>query len=129
MAAKWRQRAPVGDPRTGLKDPRSTVLSPADEADVVAFPRHTRPSLDDDLFARQATILHRTRSSLHLTPSSHRDGALPTGRYRFALGRNWLEGYAILACRTFDRNGEDVSDTALGQDHGGLARLGLDLPA
>lgn len=29
--AKWRQRSSVADPRTGPKDPHSTVLSPEDE--------------------------------------------------------------------------------------------------
>lgn len=39
--AKWRQRTSVGNQRTGPKVPRSTVLSPEDEAVVVAFRRHT----------------------------------------------------------------------------------------
>ena len=39
--AKWKSRAAVADQRTGPKDPRSTVLSPEEEAIVVAFRRHT----------------------------------------------------------------------------------------
>ena len=39
--AKWRQRASVADRQTGPRDPRSTVLSPENEAIVVAFRRHT----------------------------------------------------------------------------------------
>src|SRR3712207_3598670 len=53
--ATWRARASVADRRTEPKDPRSTVLSPEDEAIVVAFRRHTLLPLDDCLDARQAT--------------------------------------------------------------------------
>ena len=63
--AKWRKRSSVHDLRTGPTDPRSTVLSAADEAIVVAFRRHTLLPLDDCLYALQATIPHLTRSSLH----------------------------------------------------------------
>ena len=54
--AKWRQRTSVADQRTGPKDPHSTVLSPEEEAVVVAFRRHTLLPLDDYLYALQATI-------------------------------------------------------------------------
>ena len=63
--AKWKKRTSVADQRTGPKDPHSTVLSPEDEAVVVAFRRHTLLSLDDCLYAIQATIPHQSRSSLH----------------------------------------------------------------
>lgn len=39
--AKWRKRATVEDMKTGPTEPRSTVLTEADEAMVVAFRRHT----------------------------------------------------------------------------------------
>lgn len=39
--AKWKKRTSVADQCTGRNDPRSTVLSPEDEAVVVAFRRHT----------------------------------------------------------------------------------------
>ena len=58
--AKWRARASDADQRTGPKDPRSTVLSPEDEAILVAFRRHTLLPLDDCLYALQATIPHLT---------------------------------------------------------------------
>jgi len=61
---KWRLREQVVDRKTGPKDPRSTVLSPEQEA-VVAFRRHTLLPLDDCLYALQATISALTRSSLH----------------------------------------------------------------
>lgn len=59
--AQWRQRTSVADQRTGRKHPHSTVLSPEDEAVVVAFRRHTLLPLDDCLSALQATIPHPTR--------------------------------------------------------------------
>lgn len=75
--AKWRQRTSVADQRTGPKDPRSTVLSPEDEAVVVAFRRHTLLPLDDGLYALQATIPHLTRSSLHRCLQRHGISRLP----------------------------------------------------
>ncbi|RYE96421.1 MAG: hypothetical protein EOO77_40980 [Oxalobacteraceae bacterium] len=63
--AKWRQRSSVADQRTGLGIPRSTVMSPEDEAVVVAFRHHTHLQLDDCLSVLQATIPQLTRSSLH----------------------------------------------------------------
>jgi len=75
--AKWRQRSSVADQRTGSKDPRSTVLSPEEEAIVVAFRRHTLLSLDDCLYALQATIPHLTRSSLHRCLQRHGISRLP----------------------------------------------------
>jgi transposase InsO family protein len=75
--AKWRARASVADQRTGPKDPHSTVLSPEDEAIVVAFRRHTLLPLDDCLYALQATIPHLTRSSLHRCLLRHGISRLP----------------------------------------------------
>ena len=39
--AKWRKRAKVEDLKTGPKEPRSTILTEAEEAMDVAFQRHT----------------------------------------------------------------------------------------
>ena len=39
--AKWRKRQTVEDLKTGTKEPRSTILTEAEEATVVAFRRHT----------------------------------------------------------------------------------------
>ena len=51
--AKWRKRTSVEDRKTGPKEPRSTVLTEAEEAMVVAFRRHTLLPLDDCLYALQ----------------------------------------------------------------------------
>ena len=75
--AKWRKRSSVADRRTGPKNPRSTVLSPEDEAIVVAFRRHTLLPLDDCLYALQATLPHLTRSSLHRCLQRHGISRLP----------------------------------------------------
>ena len=63
--ARWRKRATVEDLKTGPKEPRSTVLTEAEEAMIVAFRRHTLLPLDDCLYALQSSIPHLTRSSLH----------------------------------------------------------------
>ncbi|SFF39193.1 hypothetical protein SAMN05216566_14512, partial [Aureimonas phyllosphaerae] len=54
--AKWRKRQTLEDRKTGPKEPRSTTLSEAEEAMVVAFRRHTLLPLDDCLYALQPTI-------------------------------------------------------------------------
>lgn len=75
--AKWKNRTSVADPRTGPKDPRSTVLSTEEEAVIVAFRRHTLLPLDDCLYALQPTIPHLTRSSLHRCLQRHGISRLP----------------------------------------------------
>src|SRR5690606_2283873 len=54
--AKWRRRQTVQDAPMGPKRPCSTVLTPEEEAAIVAFRRHTLLALDDCLYALQPTI-------------------------------------------------------------------------
>jgi len=54
--AKWKKRESTVDRRTGPSVPRSTVLTVAQEAIIVAFRKHTLLPLDDCLYALQATI-------------------------------------------------------------------------
>ena len=75
--AKWKTRASVEDRKTGPKTPRSTVLSPEEEAVIVAFRRYTLLPLDDCLYALQPTIPHLTRSSLHRCLQRHGVSRLP----------------------------------------------------
>lgn len=75
--AKWRKRATVEDMKTGPKEPRSTVLSAAEEAMIVAFRRHTLLPLDDCLYALQPSIPHLTRSALHRCLQRHGISRLP----------------------------------------------------
>ena len=58
--ARWKKRASTDDRRTGPAKSHSTVLSPEDEAAIVAFRRHTLLPLDDCLYALQPTIPHLT---------------------------------------------------------------------
>ena len=69
--AKWRKRVTVEDMKTGPTDPRSTVLSEAEEAMIVAFRKHTLLPLDDCLYALQPSIPHLTRSALHRCLQRH----------------------------------------------------------
>ncbi len=62
---KWRKRASTAAARMGPKKVRSTVLTAAEEAIIVAFCRHTLLPLDDCLYGLQPTIPHLTRSALH----------------------------------------------------------------
>jgi len=47
---KWRKRSTTADARMGPKEARSTVLTPEEEAFIVAFRRHTLLPLDDCLY-------------------------------------------------------------------------------
>ena len=57
---KWRKRASVSDAPMGPKAIHSMVLTPEEEAIIVAFPRHTLLSLDDCLYGLQPTTPHLT---------------------------------------------------------------------
>ncbi len=65
---KWRKRSTATDAPMGPKEARSTVLTPDEEAIIIAFSRHTLLPPDDCLYGLQPTILHLTRSSLHRCP-------------------------------------------------------------
>lgn len=74
---KWRKRESVDDAPMGPKAPRSTVLTPEQEAIAIAFRRHTLLPLDDCLYALQASIANLTRSSLHRLFQRHAISRLP----------------------------------------------------
>jgi transposase len=74
---KWRKRATTADERMGPKQARSTVLTPEEEAIIVAFRRHTLLPLDDCLYGLQPTVPHLTRSSLHRCLERHGISRLP----------------------------------------------------
>src|SRR4051812_19834397 len=75
--AKWKKRTSAADRPTGPKQAKSTVLSPDEEAIIVAFRRHTLLPLDDCLYALQPTIPRLTRSSLHRCLQRHGISRLP----------------------------------------------------
>jgi transposase-like protein len=49
--AKWKKRAHVHDTPMGPKQPHTTVLTPEEEALIVAFRKHTLLPLDECLYA------------------------------------------------------------------------------
>ena len=63
--AKWRKRAGIEDLKTRPKEPRSTVLTKAENAAVVTVRRHTLLSPDGYLHAMKPTIVQLTRPALH----------------------------------------------------------------
>ena len=76
-AMKWRDRTSVEDRPMGPKSPRSTVLTPGEEAVCVAFRKYMLLPLDDCLYALQATIPHLSRSALHRLFQRHGISRLP----------------------------------------------------
>ena len=75
--AKWRKRESTQDAPMGPSKPRSTVLTPEQEALAVAFRKHTLLPLDDCLYALQASIPALTRSTLHRCLQRHGISRLP----------------------------------------------------
>lgn len=92
--AKWHKRATVEDMKTGPREPRSTVLTEAEEAMIVAFRRHTLLPLDDCLYALQPSIPHLTRSALHRCLQRYGVSRLPDieGPFRDISCGNTLTG-------------------------------------
>ncbi|RJK93606.1 IS481 family transposase, partial [Paracoccus aestuarii] len=62
--ARWRKRRMVEDLKTGPGEPRSTILTGAEEATVDTFRRHRSLPSDDCPYALQPSIPHLTRSAL-----------------------------------------------------------------
>lgn len=75
--AKWRCRQTTTDAAMGPRDPRSTVLSPTEEAMVVESRRRTLLSLDDVMGCLRDAIPKLTRSALHRCLQRHGISRLP----------------------------------------------------
>ena len=75
--AKWRKRDFAHDAPMGPKEVHSTVLTPEEEAAIVAFRKYTLLPLDDCLYALQPSLPHLTRSSLHRCLQRHGISRLP----------------------------------------------------
>ena len=93
--AKWRKRQTVDDRKTGPTEPRSMVLTEAEEAATVAFRRHTLLPLDECLSALQPSIPHLTRSALHRCLQRHDISRLPKSRAPLT--------HASMCCRATDK--------------------------
>lgn len=63
--AKWRKRTTTDDAPMGPHVPRSSVLTPAEEAMIVEFRRRTLLPLDDVMGCLMDAIPKLTRSALH----------------------------------------------------------------
>jgi transposase-like protein len=74
---KWRKRTTTADAPMGPKAPKSTVLTPAEEAIVVAFRQKTLLPLDDLLGCLKDTIPNLSRSALHRCLQRHGISRLP----------------------------------------------------
>ncbi len=70
--AKWRKRHTVEDFKAGPKEPRSTILTEAEEALIVAFRRHTLLPLDDCIYALQPSVPYLTALSAVSVPLAPR---------------------------------------------------------
>ena len=75
---KWRDRVETTDAPMGPK-PKSTVLTPAEEAIIVEFRRRTLLPLDDVLGCLKDTIPNLSRSALHRCLQRHGISRLPAG--------------------------------------------------
>jgi len=74
---KWRSRPSVDDLPMGPKERRSTVLTPMEEAAIVALRVQARLPLDDVFVALKDVIPTLTRSSLHRCLQRHGISRLP----------------------------------------------------
>src|SRR6202167_2478926 len=74
---KWRKRTTTADAPMGPKTPKSTVLTPAEKAVVVAFRQKTLLPLDDVLGCLKDTIPNLSRSALHRCLHRHGISRLP----------------------------------------------------
>ena len=84
---KWRSRASTADAPMGPREPRSTVLTPVEEAMIVAFRRRTLLPLDDVMGCLRDQIPKLTRSSLHRCLERHGISRLPASETMTKRGR------------------------------------------
>jgi len=78
--AKWRKQQTIKDPKTGSREPRSTVLSQAVEGMIVAFRRQTLLPLDDCLFPSAIDPTSNTISPASVSAKGRAYRASPTLR-------------------------------------------------
>ncbi len=90
---KWRKRTTTSDAPMGPKVPRSTVLTPLEEAVIVAVRQKTMLPLDDVLGCLRDTIPNLSRSALHRCLQRHGISQLP--REEMADKRSRFKAYAI----------------------------------
>jgi transposase-like protein len=90
---KWRKRATTADAPMGPKAAKSSALTPAEEAIVVAFRQKTLLPLDDMLGCLKGTIPKLSRSALHHYLQRHGISRLP--KEETAVKRSRFKTYEI----------------------------------
>lgn len=91
---KWRKRQSVEDMPMGPKERCSTVLSPMEEAAIVALRVQARLPLDDVYITLKDVIPHLTRSSLRRCLQRHGISRLPKAG-RGAVRRKIYAGHYL----------------------------------
>lgn len=89
--AKWRRRTFTADARMGPRQPRSSVLTEAEEAIVVEFRRRTLLPLDDVLGCLRGTIPALSRSALHRCLQRHGISRLPQDEDKTSKRKRFTE--------------------------------------
>ncbi len=89
--AKWRRRTFTADARMGPRQPRSSVLTEAEEAIVVEFRRRTLLPLDDVLGCLRGTIPTLSRSALHRCLQRHGISRLPQDEDKTSKRKRFTE--------------------------------------
>jgi transposase InsO family protein len=89
--AKWRRRTFTADARMGPRQPRSSVLTEAEEVIVVEFRRRTLLPLDDVLGCLRGTIPALLRSALHRCLQRHGISRLPQDEDRTSKRKRFTE--------------------------------------
>ena len=88
---KWRGRTGTADAPMGPRQPRSSVLSEAEEAIVVEFRRRTLLPLDDVLGCLRETIPALSRSALHRCLVRHGISRLPQPEEKASKRKRFAE--------------------------------------
>ena len=89
--AKWRGRTSTVDARMGPRQPRSTVLTEAEEGIIVEFRRRTLLPLDDVLGCLREVIPKLTRSALHRCLVRHGISRLPQDEEKASKRKRFAE--------------------------------------
>ncbi len=89
--AKWRSRTGTADAAMGPRQPRSSVLTEAEEAIVVEFRRRTLLPLDDILGCLRGTIPTLSRSALHRCLVRHGISRLPQNEEKTSKRQRFAE--------------------------------------
>jgi transposase InsO family protein len=88
---KWRHRTGTADAPMGPRQPRSSVLTEAEEAIVVEFRRRTLLPLDDVLGCLRETIPALSRSALHRCLVRHGISRLPQPEEKASKRKRFAE--------------------------------------